>query len=469
MAEDKTSITYEVSLVRSVYDDELPSIDDIHYLAIINNPILKQSTYMDLQAMVPVSVYTIIETEINSNKFPEYELYIIEYKQYEKETNRVVGKPIYSGLVNIVTVSKQKDNIVTDRPHVEGQIPVRMLLVNRIAYLMSKHTGFNRVFVPFDNGPNQRNPCLIALETIINNPFNPQFQESQMKSFTDYMINQYGGMGRKRQIKQFIFGDKSAVNMTCYHQIFVPPTLPEINVPEYIISTYKPFTTPSFWFFDAFNFGNYDNNSPERAGDIPIWSLLINFYNCGQTFKKVDISKNINIMTFTHLLQSAPLSDALGILSRPNPVVNFISPQMTQVTQTLGGLPYITTTDGSEVKAQQRATSLKVYYPDSIEAAKLRIIHCVELFIKQINCIEYYETTHTTPDWLHFGCLYNLERDMDTGINKNQYIHTPICIITIFKRRHLRERRLDCLLKYAMLRLNDPSPKPSQSKSKKSS
>ena len=461
MAEDKkTTAVYEMLLTRTnEADKELPHITDFHYLAIIRNPIVKQAAYIDMQAMIPVSTLTVIETEINNGRFPQYELTCYQIKDVDKtnENEKNIQKIFYSTFVVIISISKQKDNTSSDRPTMEGSIPVRMLLVNPIAYQMSKNTGFNKIFGPTVLPEQPDNPVLIALETIINNKFNPQIEHSEISSFTDYVIKKYAGASPN--IKQIVLGDKNTVNLSNYSQITVPPTLPEINVPEYIISTYKPFSTPSFWFFDTFNFGNYDNDSEPVKGKIPIWCFLINFFNCINVFKKVDISKDSDIVSFTHLLGSTPFIDAKGIINRPNAMINFISPNMTQILEKFGDLPKTLMADNTNQTQDARMTSLKIYYPDKLQSAKDRLLDCVSLFTEHIDRLEYYETTNTSPEWLQFGKLYNIERDAKTGINANTYIHTPICIVNIFKRRQTKDNTLECINKYSMLRLVDPSKK----------
>jgi hypothetical protein len=463
MAESKkTTAIYELLLTRTDETDKtLPHITDFHYLAIIRNPIAKQATYIDAQAMIPTSTLTVIETEIANGRFPQYELTCYQLKDIDKDNvpEKNIQKVFYSTFVVIAAISKQKDNTSTDRPTAEASIPVRMLLLNPIAYQMSKNTGFNKIFGPYVKTPenDDQNPQLIALETLINNSFNPQIDVSQMSSFTDYVIKKYAG--NVSNIKQFVLGDKSTLNLMNYSQITVPPTLPEINVPEYIINTYKPFSTPSFWFFDTFNFGNYDNDSAPIKGKIPIWCFLINFFNCLNTFKKIDISKDSDITSFTHLIGSSPFIDAKGIINRPNAMINFISPNMTQVLEKFGEIPKTLMADNTFQTQDSRMTSLKIYYPDTLKSAKDRLLNCMELFTKHIDRIEYYETSNTTPEWLQFGKLYNLEIDPDTGINLNTYIHTPICIVNIFKRRQTRDNTLECVNKYSMLRLVNPPKK----------
>ncbi|MCK9439487.1 MAG: hypothetical protein WC188_03950 [Candidatus Caldatribacteriota bacterium] len=460
--EEKTAANvYSFILTRpNDYDGKIPHITDFHYVAFIRNPILKQSTYIDIQAVVPMATIIIIENEINNGKFPLYELSCYELKNIDKinESDKNIQKLIYTTFVNIVNITKLIDNNSPDRILTEGSIPTRMLVVDPVSYQMSQNTGFNYIFGPKvkeHENDTEINPHLIALETIINNSFNPQIQESKLMSFMDYVIKKYSA--QFQNIKQHVLADKNCINFTKYDQIMVPPTLPEINVPEYIINTYKPFNSPTFWFFDIFNFANYDNASTPSNGKIPIWSLLINFFNCFNIFKKIDISTNVSITMNTKLLKTEQFIDNFGIFNRPNAIVNFISPNMTHTQVSLGETPNVLRTDNSYKKQTSRITSMKVYYPDSLQYAKKRIEECRKIFIEQIDRIEHYETTLTTPDWLQFGQLYNLEFDTATGINTFKYIHTPIAIINIFKRREMKDDTLECINKYTMIRLVNKS------------
>lgn len=460
-SKEKTTNLYEFLLTRATPESskDIPHITDFHYVAFVRDPILRQSTFIDISAMVPANTLAVIESEISNKKFPEYELTCYQIKEIDKSTEDGTNRQmkIYASFVTIVRTERLTESLSTNREVAEGSVPVRMLLTNSIAWQMSVNTSFNKIFAP---SPKEEplNPILIALETIINNDFNPQKdQPSKLTSFTDYIINKYAG--DNKNIKQIILADKNQVNLSPYEQILVPPTIPEINVPEYIISTYKPFHTPSFWFFDTFNFADYDGVKSEN-GKIPIWCILINFYNCQEIFKtsQYDITKDSNISVFTHLLGSVPFVDSSSVLARPNAMVNFIRSNMTQQIEKLGDIPGVRMADNTTEKQAARVTSLKVYHTDSFDSAKKRISDCMQLF-SEIDRIEYYETTNTSPEWLQFGKLYNLETDAETGINTYKYIHTPICIVNIFKRRQTKDDTMECINKYAMLRLAESSQK----------
>jgi len=243
-------------------------------------------------------------------------------------------------------------------------------------------------------------------------------------------------------------------NNTLYDQITIPSSITKIQVPEYIIDAYKPFSTPSLWLFDIFNFGNYDGESEPVNGEIPIWCILLNFYNALETFKKRDISKDIDIKQFTRLIKTVPYTDYFENLCKPNSVVSFVNTsQSTQITELFGELSSVILTDNTSQKLGERINSLKIEYADSLVEAKKRIIDCINLIQKQINQIEIYETTNTSPDWLQFGYLYNFERDKKTGENLNRYIHTPLVILNIFKRQEQTEGKMEHILKYSMIRL----------------
>jgi hypothetical protein len=457
---DKVGNIYEFFMTRKrPTDKELLNIVDFHYIAFIRNPILKQAAYIDAQALIPTSTLSVIESELNAGVYPDYELvgYQIQDPDTPNQDDTNIYKIFYKTIVTIISFDISKEDDSTTRESNEASVPVRLLLVHPVAYQMTSNTGFNKIYTPVIKPYEYRNPSLIALETIINNKFNPQYEDSKISSFTDYIIQKYAGM--TENIKQFVLGDRNKVNLHSYSTIIVPPTIPEINVPEYIISTYKPFTTPSFWFFDTFNFGNYDNESTPVNGKIPIWCLLINFDNCQNTFKKVDVSEHANITIFTHLLKTVPFTEDAGILNRPNAIVNYTNQNMTTYSEKLGDIPYLINADSVKEKQDARVTSLKVYYPDTLENARNRIIDCMKLFTNQIIQIEHYETPANSPEWLQFGKLYNIEYDKQTGENVNKYVHTPVTIINIFKRRQARDNTLECINKYGMLRLIDPSVK----------
>ena len=466
MAEDaKTTGIYSILLTKidkSPDNKKVYAIGDFHYLAFIRDPIRRQATFISARAMSSLDIVEIMEKDIdfgigNNQNFPQWELTINDIIDAD---NPKSTKPLYTTTVLVLQVKRDVDNISSSSPTVESAIPIKLIMVHPVAFQMNKHT-FNRQFRPNNDPKYPLNPSLIAIETIINKDLDP-ITPNNIKSFTDIIIEQYAG--DPTNIKQHILADRSSINLLQYKEITVPPTLPTINVAEYINAAYKPFSTPSYWFFDSFNFGNYDGASEPVNGKIPVWCLLINFFNCATAgnFMAKDMSPNkySDTLTHTHKLESVPFNDFSDKLSKPNAVLTIHGPDMTQKTVRLGEIPGVLRSDGSTQKQSDRLTSIDLYAPDfdannkdSVNGCINRVKDCMSLFSNQIGRIEFFETTNTSPEWLQFGKLYNFERDQNTGINKFAYIHTPVMIMNIFKRRQTKESTLECINKYIMLRL----------------
>lgn len=442
--ETSTSFIYEFLLMRAdaVTSDTIHNIDDFHYMAFIRNPVTKQSTIIKAEVMVPIETITMIESDINKSFFPDWELtcYQISNDDEEDEENRI-QEIIYDTTVNVIKATRLSNN---PRPITEYSIPVKLTLVNPIAYQMSKNTNFNTI--------SNKEPR-IALSILGTTPGE---STDVTYSFMNHIKKKYAGSVDSELIKSITLASEDTKNKHKYYQISIPSTIPELNVPEYIDNTYKLFSTPSLWFLDTFNFGNYDDESDPDNGQIPIWGILLNFYNCSETFQKVDLDvpELSDVTTFTRRLHIAEFIDIFGVLNKPDAIVNFIGSNMTQVIEKLGDLPKLFLADNTSEKQENRVTSMNVYYPDELDSAKTRISDCMDLFINQIERFEIFETTTTTPDWLQFGKLYNLEKDPATQNNLNEYIHTPIMITNIFKRRQARDKTLECINKYIMLRLS---------------
>ncbi len=426
MAEDNKKTTfYEILLTRTIPDKNIPEITDFAYLMFIREPGTKQASYAVAQANVPTATLITIESEINAGKLSEYQLQIRQIKDDKP-------KLIYSGFVKILLPKnyiQDKRNIKVDGT--SPTLPVQMIFVNPVIWDLNLQTSFNFVF--------------------------NDSKRKALSVFTDLYIpeikKKHAGSISSKSIKYSIFADMQTQNNTLYDQITIPSSITEIQVPEYIIDAYKPFSTPSLWLFDIFNFGNYDGESEPINGEIPIWCILLNFYNALETFKKKDISKDIDIKQFTRLIKTIPYTDYFENLCKPNSIISFVNTcQSTQITELFGNLPKIILTDNASQQLEERVNSLKVEFSDSLEEARKRIVDCVSLIQKQINQIEIYETINTSPDWLQFGYLYNLERDKKTGENLNRYIHTPLVILNIFKRQEQTEGKMDHLIKYSMIR-----------------
>jgi len=422
---DTKSTFYNLLLTRTIPDENLAEITDFAYLIFIRQPGTKRATYAIAQANIPTATLVVIEAEISAGSFPDYQLQI----RHVKDNNENL---IYSSYVKFILPKNYNQNKAgTTVKGTSPTVPVQFILVNPVIWEMSTNNSFNKTF------NDKRYTALEILEL-----------------YTKEIIKKYSSSSQRLTWDKIC--DLTTKNKTLYDQVIIPSTITELQVPEYIIGAYKIFSTPSLWLFDNFDFSIKEIENSKATGKIPIIGLLLNFYNALECFEKYDISKDADIKQFTTLLKIIPYNDTLSVLSKPNAVVNFKNTtNMTQVTRLFGNLPKVTLSDNTKETQSQRVASLEIEYTDNLEEAETRIVDCVNLMQKQINQIEIYETINTSPEWLQFGYLYNLERDKKTGDNLNRYIHTPLSIFNIFLRQEQTIGKMEHIIKYAMLRLND--------------
>jgi len=225
----------------------------------IREPGTKQASYAVAQANIPTATLITIESEINAGKLSEYQLQIRQIKDDKQ-------KLIYSGFVKILlpeSYVQNKRNVRVDG--LSPTLPVQIILVNPVIWDINLQTSFNFIF----------NDSKRKALSILTDLYMPEIKKKHAGSLST------------KTIKYHIFADMQTQNNTLYDQITIPSSITKIQVPEYIIDAYKPFSTPSLWLFDIFNFGNYDGESEPVNGEIPIWCILLNFYNALRNqFKK---------------------------------------------------------------------------------------------------------------------------------------------------------------------------------------
>jgi len=438
MSENSQSVSYNIKLFPTipVYDDKgnsvFEEITDFEYLVVIRQPGGKMASYMVSQANVPTLTAQFITSQFNSQMNPVYQIQIYQVLQENQDL-------MYSAFVNIILPTSSLNS-----PNLQGNVPthpMQMILVDPIIYNMQRNSA-NFIY----NGGIKK-----SLDVVIGeDPTSYISYIKKSKADTDNM-----------SIKTKVFADKSSQNSTYHQQIVVPSTITELQVPEYILNKYKSFSTPCLWLFDTFNFANYDDDSEPVNGEIPLWGILLNFYNAAQTFDSFDLSdpEYDDIRKFTRSIKMFPFADTLGELCKPDSfVATFINVvDGRQIQKEYGNNPQEIQTDGITYKtAENKSNSLRIECIDSVEEAEKRLGNCSEMLAKQISQVEIYETLHTTPDWLHFGYLYNLETDPETGENLYKYIHTPLSILNIFIRQEQKLGKMEHMMKYSMLRLADP-------------
>lgn len=421
---ESTTLKYEV-VFTNPKDNTVYS--DIHFIYFIRTPIIKQASFSIVQMNLPVVIISQLMQDVATNIFNVWNLTI--YAIDEKEDIQV--QEIYSKNITIISVIPQEPITFTHPSAI-----VRILLVNPVLYSLSTSTGFNKI---------------ISNKTALDG----------IKEFENFLDTNYGKFNHNK------VGINEKVNNFRYEQIFIPPTINTLNVPKYIINSYKPFHSYSIYFFDDFHF---DENS-----DKEVTCHFLNLYNLPSTFPHMFTNEYLDFSRFTRKTGKVDFSDQFRVLDKPfasviyrlkDMVFEFQKQAQSTVTNIASGKSDIVTFIDKSMKIAERAQMQSkkigqsvrantIYTPDSSENANERIKTAQEMMFNKFEQICFYETERCLPDWLQFGCIYNMEGDAQDDFSR--FLYTPISIINIFKRISEKDTEIYCyhMSKYAMLKLMD--------------
>ena len=421
MADEQTTpvkMKFEVNLL----DQDGIQYSDVHYVSFVRTPIIKHASFCIIQMNLPSLMVKQLQLNISSNSYETWTLLI--YEIAERMSSDTPVDLIFEKPYKILSLQLQEP-LLFNKPN----IVVRLLLVNPILYSMDTSTAFNQIL-------NE----LTAFDAI--------------KKYEEFIDETYG------KFYYHHVGVTEKVNKFKYEQIFIPPSVTTINVPKYLINTYKPFHAYSIFFFDDFYFS--------ENVDKDITCHLLNLTDVKNSFNQFDIHKYLDFVRSTKILGKKDFTDPFRILDRigsfvyknANIGINYLKKTVGSAVQSSSQSPEtkeiedrktnIVKSQLQEQKLRQSTRSSIIYIPDNKTNAEERLKLAQELMFEKFENICYYETQNCLPYWIQFGFLYNIEMD-----DPNNYLYTPISIVNIFRRTEQKSDIVYCehICKYAMLKL----------------
>jgi len=420
-AENGEKIKFQIELIAS--DDTI--YDDIQLVTFIRMPIVKQASFCVVQ--LPISVITLkqIESLLASNIRDIWKMRIFSIDEASEDEDDQYDC-IFDKFFQIMSVQPQE---IVD--FTKENVVVKLLLVNPILYSLETTTSFNRVIVN-----------VTAYDAIEN------YEQFLDENYGQFRFNHVGTTELKNTYK--------------YEQIFIPSSVNTINVPKYIINTYKPFHSYSIYFFDDFYFS--DDSDKEITGH------LLNLGDVYNQFKEYDINEYMDVVNLTKKLTTKEFTDPFRLLDR-----DAFTSIIFRTKDAVGGLlkkmssmlPQLTVANletdkklDKEIKVpksqisnapqRQSARASIVYVPDTEKNAKKRLETAKDLMFNKFERMVIYETENCLPFWLQFGYLYNMEMD-----DPDEYRYTPLGIVNLFRRAEMKDDNLKMIhsCKYIMLKV----------------
>lgn len=408
--------------------------EDVIYLSIFRCPLIKQAPCYLLRINTTPILSNQIRNEINDNNIPSLNMriYIID----ERNNGKLVT-PIYDRNLSIVSVN----NVTEENLSRGGSVCIDLILTDPILYDMSARLTYNKI----KNSVTAK-AVLDDFESFIEKKYGKCFSSTHLiSSQNNFIYDQLVVMPSSDKTKlpdgTVVAGD--------FHN--------DLDVPTYIQNKYKIDNAFSFYFFDDFNL----------KGTSTITRFFISLYDY-KKFPQFDITAQDDVRSQSQRIKSTPVSDINKIIIKDTPVVNYRLPNMTYETrkQQTSKVNQIASTVKSALQLSSKNRTSNVFQttqtqktfgqsgdfiniktPDSVSSAEKRLEIIKDTFINKIDCIEYFDTTECSYDWLQFGNLYNMSTD-----NPEQFIYTPVSIINIFRRVGTKGEMLSHHTKYAMVK-----------------
>ena len=415
---------YEILLT----DSKKKTYYDINYCAFIRSPIVKQGSYCVMRAHLPQLVCQQILNGISDNNFPLFTLKVYfndESDVTSDEKNKQLNL-LYSQ--QVLCINAKVDGVLDFKSNFAH---IDMVLVNPILYYMQTTNTFNTI-----------------LENVT--------AQQAINEFEKFCTDSYGDVFSFNKI-----GLKTEINRYVYEQILVKAPN-DINVPTYLINTYKPNHTFNFYFFDSF----YINNDTDK----PITSHHVNLGDL-QQFERQNVKKYMDSLNYVKKLNHKNFNDKLGNHIKSDETLLFNKPNMdvTENKTRISKIPKmnIGKTDDvkllndrsvtvntnetlSSVPITQSSFYTTAYTPDSEENAQKRLSLAFEYIREKFDCMYQYEMIDGLPDFPQFGKIYNYDID-----NSSNYIYTPINICNIFVRKNIKEHYMRHLSRFTMLKYHE--------------
>lgn len=261
-----------------------------------------------------------------------------------------------------------------------------------------------------------------------------------LKDYEKYLSKTFKVFDEKKSFKHL--GADDDKNEYKYEHILIK-TKNDLEVPNYLLNTYKTHNVPFLYFFDNFYFNK------KETKDITCHYMNI---SDKKYFEKEDIKEYGDSSFLTKLLEERPLTDINNMLNKNNPVLNTnhrtIAFDQTKTPQTKvpfkedkGSGEKVKLYENREIKSlesgkkietkeqNKQITSTNLVVPDKIAEAKKRLTKTQEVYNKVISC-NTFEITNAVPDFPQFGKLYNLD-----VTDRDLFTHVPINIVNVFMRQ----------------------------------
>ena len=388
---------------------------DVQFLTFVRSPLIKVSSFALMKINLTQTLTQQIINDLANNLFSDYslEIYTVDESKSDIKVEKLFNKP-YKIL------------------YIEPTEPISFEKQNISSYMSTTNT----------------------YNTILENVTAYQ----AIKKYEEFIKKQYGDIFKFKDITS-----NFELNKFKYEQILVK-TKSDLDVPLYLINTYKPFNSFCFYFFDDFNL--------DEDSDNEITCHFINLFD-KEKIRKYDITKYSDILGTTKRLDIFPLSDPTLKLDKMDQTLNISNREIiyNTIKKTKSKVPKKNSNsdvktskilDEREVKIGNFTNPIKmtdvssssqhtnIYSPDTTENAINRFEILREFFLKHIDHIQTFETTDCLPDWCKFGKLYNMG-----NMGETEYLYTPLCIFNIFVRINAKESFCKHLSRYSMLKYLD--------------
>lgn len=415
----------EVTFKIELQDSSSDIYDDVQYVTFIRIPIIKQGSFCIIYLNLPVVVVKNLQISLANNVQDIWKMRIFMINPADHQKIRC----IYDKHIQILAAQEQEIIVYT-----KNYVFTKLIVSNPIIYSLQTTTSFN---------------------TILSNVTG----YDALLAYENFLKGIYGSIDFHH------VGVNSEKNDFIYEQIFIPPTINTLNACKYIINTYKPFHSYSFYFFDDFYITENSNSE--------ITAHLVNLAGIDQEFEKVDIQEYMDYIKLSRKIAVREFTDPFLVLDKAIDHIvaktreiavkaeKTFNTLVTELTQQDIGQEKILGNELKISKNQIQMTSTDktnrvviIQVPDIEENAKKRLQIAKKLMFNKLERLVIYETDYCLPFWLKFGFIYNMNLE-----ESEEYEYTPISIINNFRRTESKETEHTMIhsCKYVMLKIIPPS------------
>lgn len=411
---NKLQFHYEINL-SSQEDGEFI---DIQYCSFIRAPFYHTTSYCIIKCFVPQLIVQKYIEQTSVNNFPKFKMKIYLLDELGQFSSKRVDI-IYQQTLQCISITPEKALKYT-----EDSIHIKMILVNPVLHYMGMTNVYN-----------------VILENTTG--------YGALKNFEGWIKNNYG------EIFDFQhFGVIENQNTYQYEQILVKVPN-DLNVPNYLIDSYKINNNPCFYFFDNFNIGEKTKND--------IVCLYLNLSKLDSQYgQKTSLYPDTNMLT--KIVKKIPIKDAFKKYDKDGHVFVFRSNEIKfdHKKLTTSSIPnkksemseieledkrkIFVSNDGPITNQQisQSSAFSSIYFPDDLSNAKKRFESTKDQFINKLQNIVFIEITSAMPNYPIFGTKYDIEKN-------GKFDYTPLCICNIFVRKNDKEHFMILINKTIML------------------